>query len=58
MASRALGAGSGGTFTNLVPWEEGEARTHKRPGTPEDSKLPIVTSARASRCFRGREEAP
>ena len=42
MASRVLGVDSGGTFTDLVSWEEGEVRTHKRPSTPEDPSLAIL----------------
>ena len=42
MASRVLGVDSGGTFTDLVSWEDGEVRTHKRPSTPEDPSLAIL----------------
>ena len=42
MASRVLGVDSGGTFTDLVSWEDGEVRTHKRPSTPEDPALAIL----------------
>ena len=42
MASRVLGVDSGGTFTDLVFWEDGEVRTHKRPSTPEDPSLAIL----------------
>ena len=42
MASRVLGVDSGGTFTDLVLWEDGEVRTHKRPSTPEDPALAIL----------------
>ena len=42
MASRVLGVDSGGTFTDLVLWEDGEVRTHKRPSTPDDPSLAIV----------------
>ncbi len=43
MASRVLGVDSGGTFTDLVLWEDGEVRTHKRPSTPEDPSLAILS---------------
>jgi len=42
MASRVLGVDSGGTFTDLVLWEGGEVRTHKRPSTPDDPSLAIL----------------
>ena len=42
MASRVPGVDSGGTFTDLVLWEDGEVRTHKRPSTPEDPSLAIL----------------
>ena len=42
MALRVLGVDSGGTFTDLVMWEDGEVRTHKRPSTPEDPALAIL----------------
>ncbi|HEY5625608.1 MAG TPA: hydantoinase/oxoprolinase family protein, partial [Dehalococcoidia bacterium] len=42
MASRVLGVDSGGTFTDLVLWEDGKVRTHKRPSTPEDPSLAIL----------------
>ncbi len=49
MASRVLGVDSGGTFTDLVLWEDGAVRTHKRPSTPEDPSQAIIAGIEEAR---------